>query len=112
MCERSPRRSAAMTLAQPARLRTYLEDRCFLVKPILSDDSTDLLPISGRVVIFSFWQSEGRSCCWLLVAHRLQERGRSYLIQQGPGKLDTALLLGFDNSHVLREPESMSWRPG
>jgi hypothetical protein len=56
----------------------------FLVKPILSDDSTDLLPISGRVVIFSFWQSDGRSCCWLLVAHRLQERGRSYLIQQGP----------------------------
>jgi hypothetical protein len=56
----------------------------FLVKPILSDDSTDLLPISGRVVIFSFWQSDGRSCCWLLVAHRLQERGRNYLIQQGP----------------------------
>jgi hypothetical protein len=37
---------------------------------------------------------------------RIKKKGRSRLIQQCPSKLDTELVLGFDNSHVLREVEN------
>ena len=37
---------------------------------------------------------------------RIQKRRWSRLIKQCPGKLNTALVLGFDNSHVLREVEN------
>ena len=36
----------------------------------------------------------------------IQKKGRSGLIRQGPSILDTALVLGFDNSQVLGEVEN------
>jgi hypothetical protein len=36
----------------------------------------------------------------------IQKNGRSRLIQQGPSKLDIALVLGFDNFNMLGEAES------